>query len=71
MKTYRPILAMIIFLGLAFFLDYLLDFFLSGNSGYRVSPLMYYWFSLLCQVIFGGMTRGQSNFAKYWYLLGS
>ena len=55
MKTYRPILAMILFLGLAFFLDYLLDFFLSGNSGYRVSPLMYYWFSLLCQVIFGGI----------------
>jgi hypothetical protein len=55
MKTYRPILAMIVFLGLAFLMDYLLDFILSGQTGYLVSPLAFYWFSLLCQLILGAL----------------
>ena len=53
MKTYRPILALLLFLGFAFFMDYLLDFVLSGQSSYFVSPMAYYWFSFLCQVLFG------------------
>ncbi len=53
MKNYRPILALLLFLGLAFLMDYFLDFFLSGQSSYLVSPMAYYWFSFACQLVFG------------------
>ena len=49
MKTLRPILAMILFLGLGFLLDYLLDKVVPGE------PLPYYWLSLLGQLILGAL----------------
>jgi len=52
-ETYRSILALLLYLGFAFFMDYLLDFVLSGKVVILSSHGFTTGFSFLCQVIFG------------------
>jgi len=55
MKTLRPVLAMLVFLGLSFLADFILDFIIPGNTGTSFNPVPYFWIAVLIQVLFAAL----------------
>jgi hypothetical protein len=55
MKTLRPVLAMLVFLALAFLADLILDVIIPGNTGTSFNPVPYFWIAGLCQVFFAAL----------------
>jgi hypothetical protein len=53
MKTLRPVLAMLVFLALAFLEDYILDVVLPSDSTVTFNPVPYTWIAALCLLLLG------------------
>jgi hypothetical protein len=53
MKTLRALIVMLVFLGLAFLADYVLDVVLPADSTVAFNPVPYTWIAALCLLLLG------------------